>query len=278
MNVKIQGFDKISRSWTAGNTAGYAELEKIPFRIPIANGSTGVTVDSVETIYDHERTGVNGIETLQDFVLCKGSLTSTWTPTAPGANGLCTTVLVYPAGTVPDGAEPYVTDDGFRAGSGGTTVGVFTWHRLAIPAGATWTLTWGAKLALGSHLYNGSALHMQIGAASVNGAAVTFGSKDVPIPVNAIIATETDKKINGSDGPVPVSLGDRVRITIVAKAFGPAKASQTLVVTDTLPACLTFDGDDATVAGTPTVSGKNVTYTFSNVKNGTSVLAAFFAR
>lgn len=250
VNVSIQGFDAVSKSWTSGNTAGYAELQAIPFRLPLVNGSTAVTVDSVETIYSHcdttsrtppgtppcdeTGTGVNGIDDLEAFQLCNAPTAKT---DPAGATG-CVAVAHVPQGGSPPASGPYVEGPRLQNTSGGVIEGVYTWRRIALAANSTKTLRWGAILALGSHAYGGASLHMKIGNAKVNGAAVQFGSKDVPIPVNQIIATETDKKVNGVDGPINATVGDLLHFSITATTFGPRSQTATMTITDDVPACL----------------------------------------
>ena len=272
VNLKIQGFDKVSQSWSPGNTGGYAETESIPFRVILANGSTTATVDSLELVYDHERSGVPGIEDLNNFQLCTGAPTTG----LPGATQCQNLPVVAPGDPAPPGTGPYVVGPTFTTAAG-TTQGVYTVKRLTMDPNKTYTLLWGAELAIGSHAYNGSALHMQIGAAAINGATANFGSKDVPIPVNQIIATTTDKKINGSDGPVTLNVGDIATVTITASTFGPTKSSQNLTITDTLPPCADYVAGSATPAissSTPDPD-ESLTWVLNNVPNRTSVTVTF---
>lgn len=226
VNVALEAFDNSSHSWTRGNTSGYAELQAIPYRM-LLDGSGTVTV---QTLFDHSRNGVPGIQDLVSpaylksypangtpdkvFYYCTGPRTSTVTdPTAtPGATGCTPIEVVPPTGTPTDPNGMYAQGPYFTTASGVTT-GAYVWHNIVVPSGVPVTLLWGAWLALGSHNYNGSALHVSIGTATVNGGTASFGSKDVPIPVNQIIATETVKKVNGADSAT-VTVGDTVHFTI----------------------------------------------------------------
>ena len=272
VNLKIQGFDKTSQAWSPGNTGGYAETESIPFRVILANSSTTATVDSLELVYDHERGGVPGIEDLNNFQLCTGAPTTG----LPGATQCQNLPVVAPGDPAPPGTGPYVVGPTFTTASG-TTQGVYTVKRLTMDPNKTYTILWGAELALGSHAYNGSALHMQIGAAAVNGATVNFGSKDVPIPVNQIIATTTDKKINGSDGPVTLNVGDVATVTITANTFGLSRETQNLTITDELPPCADYVAGSASpglTSSTPDPD-ESLTWVFNNVSNRSSVTVTF---
>lgn len=271
VNLKIQGFDKIAQAWSPGNTGGYAEKQAIPFRVILANSSTASTVNSLELVYDHLRSGVPGIEDLKDFKLCTGPPTSG----LPGAT-VCQNVAVVPTDASAPATGPYVVGPTFRTSSG-TTQGVYTAKRMTLAPNQTQVLLWGAVLAVGSHAYNGSSLHMQIGSAIVGGGSVNFGSKDVPIPVNGIIATTTDKKINGSDGPVNLAVGDVATVTITANTFGPSRDSQNLTITDTLPPCADYVPGSATPAYSSYTADPNesLTWLLNNVPNRTSVTVTF---
>lgn len=275
INVKIQGYDKLSSSWTPGNTAGYAEKEAIPFRTVLANGSAAATVTSLELVFDNLRGGVPGIEDLQSLQVCAAPATSG----PPGGTAPCSSLAVVPAGSAaPPGSAAYAEGPSFRTVSG-TKQGVYTLKRLALAANETRVVTWGAVLALGSHGYPGSALHMQIGAAAVNGATVSFGSKDVPIPVNQIIATATDKKINGADS-VSLGVGATATVTIKATTFGPSGGTQDLTVTDDLPACDDYvlgSASPAPSSRTPDPD-ESLTWRLAGVPNRTTVTLTFTIR
>lgn len=271
INLKIQGFDRMSKSWTPGNTGGYAETESIPFRVILTGPGT---LKTLTVLADHLRDGVKGIEDLNNFQVCTGA------PVAgPEGATNCNAITGVGITVTRDLPNP--------VSSGGVEQVSYTFRNIQIPSSGL-VLKWGAELAIGSHLYNGSALHMQIGAATAaDGSSISFGSKDVPIPVNQILATETDKKIDGRDAigaDNPLSLGQKVRISIVSKAVGPAKGTQTLTVKDTLPSCLRYAGNatPAPVSAPTAVNGVippggEVVWVYPNIKNGTTVTSAFDA-
>lgn len=269
IGVKIQGYDALSKSWTPGNTGGYAEGDSIPFRLVLTGPGT---LSTLQILADHLRSGVKGIEDLNSFQVCTGAPTTT----PAGATGC----------NAPDQTTLTVTRDLPNPVSAGVEQISYTFHNVVIPASGL-VLKWGAELAIGSHLYNGSALHMAVGTATANGGTVSFGSKDVPIPVNAILATETDKKIDGRDAITadsPLTLGQRVRVTIASKVVGPAKGTQNVTITDQLPTCLRYAGNATPApASAPTAvggvipPGGEVVWNFTNVKNGTTTTVAFDA-
>ncbi|QSR26924.1 hypothetical protein CFH99_14935 [Nocardioides aromaticivorans] len=267
--VKIQGFDALSKSWTPGNTGGYAEGDSIPFRLVLTGPGT---LSTLQVVADHLRGDVKGIEDLNSFQVCTGAPTTT----PAGATGC----------TAPNQTSMTVTRDVPDPVSSGVVQVAYTFRNVVVPSSGL-VLRWGAELAIGSHLYAGSALHMAVGNATTSSGAISFGSKDVPIPVNAIIATETDKKIDGRDAisaSDPLSVGQRVTVTITSKAVGPAKGTQNLTVTDQLPDCLRYAGNASpaptaapTAVGGVVPPGGEVTWTFSAVKNGTTRTVTFDA-
>ena len=294
VNVALEAFDNTSHSWTRGNTSGYAELQVIPYRM-LLDGAGTVTV---QTLFDHSRGGVPGIEDLVNpaylksypansspgkvFYYCTGARTSTVTdpePT-PGATG-CTPIPVYPINVNPSDPSIMYAQGPFFQTVSGVVQGSYVWHNIVVPSGTPVTLLWGAWLALGSHNYPGSALHVSIGTATVNGGTVSFGSKDVPIPVNQIIATETVKKVNGGDSAT-VTVGDTVHFTITVSTFGPRSGTQDLVITDNMDPCLSY-ADNANPApdSTPTVDPNTgvttITWTRTGVSNGSTLTFSFDA-
>jgi uncharacterized repeat protein (TIGR01451 family) len=272
IGLKIQGYDKLSKSWTPGNTAGYAEHQDIPFRIILTGAGTLATL---QIVADHFRDPAPGIEDLRHFQICTGAPTTT----PPGATS-CSPVPIGAPG--PNGGT-YVTQDVPDRVVAGVVLRSYTFHNVTVTSSGL-VLTWDALLAIGSHLYPGSALHMAVGTATgaTSSDTISFGSKDVPIPVNGIIATETDKTVNGQDPYTTATLHEIVTVQIVSSAFGPAKGTQTLTIRDELPACLDYQEGTATAAfpftdGTSGAPGGVLSWTYPNVKNGTTKTVTFKA-
>jgi len=296
VNLALEAFDNSSKTWTRGNTSGYAELQVIPYRVLLSGSGT---ITTLQTVFDHSRGGVPGIQDLVNpaylssypansqpskvFYYCTGARTNTVTdpdPT-PGATG-CTPIPVYPTDPSPAPSGPYAVGPGTQTASG-VVEGYYTWHNIPVPANTPVTLLFGAWLALGSHNYPGSALHVSIGTATMNGGSVSFGSKDVPIPVNQIIATETVKKVNGGDSAT-VTIGDTVHFSITVSTFGPKNSTQNLVITDSMDPCLSYVAGSANPApdSTPTVDPQTgvttIVWTRNNVSNGSTLTFTFDAK
>src|SRR5438094_4999490 len=298
VGVKIAAWDKTSGTWNKGNISGYAEQQVIPYHLQIDGGSSPTTVTSVQLQFDNFRTAPGIADFVnpaylrsystnpgQVFYYCTGVGTAPVsdgdaTPGFPGAaSANCQTVPVFPTdpGSPPSGA--YAVGPTFATVSG-VRVGTYTWHNVFVPSNTTITLLWGAWLALGSHAYQGYALHVAIGNASVNGGTVSFGAKDVPIPVNQIIATSTDKKINGSDNPASVPVGTIVHVSITTQTFGPRSGTQDITIEDDLPPCMSYQ-DNASPAPssvTTDASGTVITWSFPGTSNGSTLTVTFDAK
>lgn len=276
IGVKIQGYDKVSLSWTPGNTAGYAELEEpgIPFRLILTGPGK---ISSLQLLADAERSGVPGFDHLDRFDFCASAPTATSEkPAVPGAPPVA---VVDPSKCGANLGGAYVTHDPDRSASGVRQL-VYTLHDVDIPAGGL-VVRWFGVLALDSHLYPGSALHMQIGeATAMDGSAISFGSKDVPIPVNGILATETDKLVEGQDSWPNAVVGDVLDFTVTGKAIGPTKGSQQLTIRDELPGCLDYEeGSGVPAPNSPTPAGVGGVLTWGpfTVKNGGTKTVSFRA-
>jgi len=275
IGLKIQGYDKLSKSWTPGNTAGYAEHQDIPFRIVLTGAGTLATL---QVVADHFRDPAPGIEDLRHFQICTGAPTTT----PPGA----TSCAPVPIGAPGPNGGTYVTADQNPQTPTMTQIS-YTFHNVTVTSSGL-VLTWDALLAIGSHLYPGAALHMAVGTATGAGPSdtISFGSKDVPIPVNQIIATETNKQVRKvgdttwqESWPNGV-IGQHLEFQIISKTFGPTKGTQNLTITDQLDACLQYVAGSATPglsAPAPTGPGGTLTWYFPNVKNGTSTIVYFRA-
>jgi uncharacterized repeat protein (TIGR01451 family) len=267
LGIKIQGFDKLSNSWTPGNTGGYAETQSIPFRI-ILTGSGSLT--TLQIVADHFRDPAPGIEDLNNFRICTGA------PVAgnEGATG-CTTL---PLNAPTQAGGPYVTQDVPDQVVSGVVHRSYTFHNITVPSSGI-VLLWGAELALGSHLYPGSALHMAIGTATAASGTISFGSKDVPIPVNQILATETIKLIDGKEIITDATIGDILNVSITGKAFGPSKGTQTLTITDKMSEanCIEYVAGSGS-AGVVVAANGDLSWTFTDVKNGTTRTVTFQAK
>jgi len=273
IGVKLQGYDKLSNSWTPGNTAGWAEKTSIPFRLVLTGSGTLTTL---QVTGDHDNGGVPGFEDLNTFRICTGA------PISGQAGATGCTDLPFNAPLTAGG--PYVTRDVPNPVLSGVTQVAYTFHDVDVP-GDGQVLLFKGELALGSHRYPGSALHMAVGTATTaDGSEISYGGKNVPIPVNGIIATETDKKINGLDTFADGTIGQVVRVSIVGTAFGPSKGTQILTIRDELPSCLSYE-DNVATSTTATVTepalhstGTTVSATFTAVKNGTSRTLSFDAK
>jgi len=269
---KLQAYDRVSSSWTPGNVAGYAEGESIPFRFVLTGAGT---IPNMQVTADHFRAPAPGIKDLNSFFICTGQPTST----LPGATG-CTPLPIGAPG--PNGGA-YVTKDANPPALSGVEQVAWTFHDVTVGSGGI-VLLFKAELAIGSHLFPGSALHVQVGSATTaDGSAISFSGKNVPIPVNAIIATETDKKINGLDVFPNATLNDIVNVSITSKTFGATKGTQNITVRDELPACLDYQEGTASAAfpftdGTAGAPGGVLTWAYPNVKNGTTLVSTFKAK
>lgn len=273
ISFKIQGFDKLSNPdvWTPGNTAGYAEQESIPFRVVFSGAGT---VSKFELLADADNGGIPGFEDLNTFRICDAPATSGAEGGTPPAGQ--TSCPLLPQG---DLGGAYVTHDADRMLSG-VRVLVYTLHNVTVGSNGP-IIVFGGKLAIGSHRYPGSALHIQLGDSAAS-TTMSSSGKNVPIPVNGIIATETDKVINGDvDDNVSVKLGDIVNVSITGKAFGPTKLSQQLTIRDELPDCLDYEegsGSPAPNQPTPVGAGGTLTWGPFTVKNGSTKTVTFQAK
>src|SRR5690242_12560804 len=61
VNLALEAFDNGSKTWTRGNTSGYAELQVIPYRVLLSGSGT---ITTLQTVFDHSRGGVPGIQDL----------------------------------------------------------------------------------------------------------------------------------------------------------------------------------------------------------------------
>ncbi len=226
---ELQGWDITPHEkWSPGEISGYYENEYIPYRLTLSGVPKNSTI-SITVFYDKLKDSIYGV----DHLITTGSykpINSSYPPFTFGVSGASS----WSAITNPD-----------SPGSGGVTQGSVTW---TINTGSNneVIIMFGAHLAIGSHLWNGASLHVNL--------KYGCGSQDVPIKVNEILFHQLsiDKKVSTGldyDDIAVVHEGDNVTFKITARDDGNLFNDQTsATIVDTLPSGLSYVSGSANVA------------------------------
>jgi len=150
-------------AYTSGNLGKFwNELDLVPYRVTLAAGGAAPATQaySLSAVLDNEDAGRPGYDVIS--VLTLNSLLSS--PTCEAA-----------------------TDTGQRAttGFGGIDTSIYRTFTVTQRRSTTCVYDYYGRLALGSHLFPGSALHANLAGADLTAAGI--GASDVSIPVNEIL-------------------------------------------------------------------------------------------
>ncbi len=216
--------------WSHGQISGYYETEDIPFQLEL-NGLTGGTSTTVNVRMEYKRSGIVGLEAFRH-------------PDATTEPG-----LVFNTDRTPFtmGAPSLSTISGVQYKTYAFT---FT------PSGTTASLYWDALIALGAHNYPGASLDVRY----------QEGSKTVPIATNEFLYNTFT--INKWDTADPIFVGETTNYHIQFVNTGNAPALN-VVVTDVLPAGLSYVSTVDSNGGIVQVNGQTITTTFASVDQAT---------
>lgn len=161
VGFKLEG-QRLNGVWTDGNLlSGWNELDLVPYRITATAGNSATSPSQTYKVViatDYESGGFFGYDDITD----------------PSADSGCTLVSALPT-------EPGQVQD---PGQGGADKTLYRTLTVTQAPNTTCVISFKARLAVGSHNYPGSSLHVNLENQSLGTAGI--GSKEVSIPVNGI--------------------------------------------------------------------------------------------
>jgi len=165
-------------AYTTGNLGkSWAELDKVPFRVTLSNGTNSTQSGQFVVAGDYKNGAgtATGWDQISVLTLAAGS----------------------PAGcpAVTSGAQT-ITPSG--QGAGGADQTIYRIITASIPANTTCVYNYTMRLALGAHLFSGSSLQGNLWNTSLTSAGI--GEKRVSIPVNQIAPQVFTKVMTATTG------------------------------------------------------------------------------
>jgi len=225
-NIPLASFNFVCNdtAYTSGNLGtGWNELDLVPYRTTLQTGNSAPATQtySFAAVLDGIDVGKPGYDVISSPVL-NTALSS----------ASCTAAS--------DGGQQTLTP-----GSGGIDTSIYRLWTVTQLKNTSCVYDWYGRLAVGSHLWPGSSLHMDL--LNQHFTTAGIGSKEISIPVNGILAQSLHKDMSAvenatvtweltKDGtPANVDFGD------VCAADAPASLPATITVTWTKSAA-TPDG------------------------------------
>lgn len=176
VDFKLEG-QRLNGVWTTGNLlSGWNELDLVPYRITATAGNSAPASQTYKVVVatDYLAGGFFGYDDITDPSVTSGS---------------CSLVSALPA--APGAVQ--------NPGQGGADETLYRTLTITQSANTTCVLNFAARLAVGSHNYPGSSLHVNLENQNLGTSGI--GSKEISIPVNAIqpqVLTPTQTAVAGS--------------------------------------------------------------------------------